>query len=42
MQPKVVPVSDFSIFKVTYQNILVSADLDIDIDPVQKITWVFI
>ena len=38
MQPQAVPVSDLSLSKVTYQNILVSADLDHDIDPVQAIT----
>ena len=41
IQPQAVPVSDFYIFKVTYQNILVSADLDPDIDPVQAIARVF-
>ena len=38
MQPQEVPVSDFSISKVTYQNILVSSDMDIYLDPVQAIT----
>ena len=37
MQPKSVHVSDFSLSKVIYKNILVSADLDPDLDPVQKI-----
>ena len=41
MQPQAVTVSDFSISKVTYQKILVSADLDLDLDPVQEIARVF-
>ena len=41
MKPQAVPVSDFSLSKVTYQNILVSSDLDFDLDPVQAIAWVF-
>ena len=35
------PVSDFSFSKVTYQNILVSADLDPDLDSFQEIAQVF-
>ena len=42
MQPQVVFVADLSISKVTYQNILVSAHLDIDIDPFQAIARVLI
>ena len=41
MQPQAVPISYLSISKVTYRNILVSADLDIDIDHVQAIPRVF-
>ena len=41
MQPQAVPVSDVSLYKVTYQEILVSGDLDSDIDPVQSIARVF-
>ena len=41
MQPKAVPVSDLSLSKVTYQKILVPADLDPDINPVQAITRFF-
>ena len=41
MQPQAVPVSDLSISKVTYQNILVSSDMDPDLDPVQEISRVF-
>ena len=40
MKPQVVPVSDLSLIKVTYQKILVSADMDPDIDPVQEIARV--
>ena len=42
MQPQAVPVSDFSISRVTYQKILVSADLDIDLDTFHEISRVFI
>ena len=38
MQLQTVPVSDFYIYQVTHQNILVSADMVIDLDPVQAIT----
>ena len=38
MQPQEVPVSDFYISDFTYQKILVSADLDPDIDLVQAIS----
>ena len=41
MQPQAVPVSDLSVSKVAYQKILVSADLDIYLDPVQAIARVF-
>ena len=41
IQPQSVPVSGFSLSKVTYQNILVSADLDPDLDTVQVIARVF-
>ena len=41
MQPQEVPVSDFSLSKVTYQKILVSDDMDLDLDPVQEIAQVF-
>ena len=41
IQPQAVPVSDFSVSKVTHQKILFSADLDIDLDPVQEIARVF-
>ena len=42
MQPQEVSVSDFSISNFTYQNILVAADLDPDVDPVQAISQVLI
>ena len=41
IQPQLVPVSDLSISKVNHQNILVSADLGIDIYHVQAIYRVF-
>ena len=41
MQLQAVPVSDFSLSKVTYQNILVSDDLYPDLGPVQTIARVF-
>ena len=41
MQPQEVPVSDLSLSKVTFQNILVSSELAPDIDPFQGITRVF-
>ena len=41
MQPQAVPISYLSISKVTYRNVLVLADLDIDIDYVQEIARVF-
>ena len=42
MLSQAVPVSDFSIYKVTYQKILVSSDMGPDPDPVQAIARVFI
>ena len=41
MKPQVVPVSDLSLIKVTYQKSLVSADMDPILDRVQAITLVF-
>ena len=41
MQPQAVLVSDFYISKVTNQKILVSDDMDIDLDPFQSIAQVF-
>ena len=41
IQTQAVPVSDLSLSKVTYQNILVSSDLGPDLDPFQAITRVF-
>ena len=41
MQPQAMPVSDFSLAKVTTKKIFVSTDLDPDLDPVQAIARVF-
>ena len=41
MQPQAVPVSNISLYKVTSQKKLVSADLAPDLDPVQGIALVF-
>ena len=38
MQPQVVTVSNFSLYKVTSQKILVSDDLNPNLDPVQAIS----
>ena len=41
MQPQAVPVSDFFLFEVNYQKILVSSDLNPYLDTVQAITRIF-